>query len=135
MIGDPGSEQHRARVGFLVLAAGLLLLLWAWGSWFYRTSMPENVPAETRAGHEPVQTPGRPASEPVERQRVVRALPSLLLLGALLVVVFLFGTYAFLRFSRRYRQLLDRERPPPADSRDVWSMHQVPEYDDEDTYS
>ena len=40
ILGKPGSEQHRSRLGFILLALGLLLMLWAWGSWIFRESVP-----------------------------------------------------------------------------------------------
>jgi len=35
-------KRHRA--GFALLIAGVLLILFAWGSWYYRISNPDEVP-------------------------------------------------------------------------------------------
>jgi hypothetical protein len=47
--GLSGSEQNRIITAIVLLVLGLLLLLWAWGSWVYRTSPPESVSAASGA--------------------------------------------------------------------------------------
>lgn len=50
--GLSGSEQNRIVTAIVLLVLGLLLLLWAWGSWVYRTSPPESVTAASGANVE-----------------------------------------------------------------------------------
>jgi len=135
MIGDPGSEHHRTRVGFLFLAAGVLLLIWAWGSWFYRASHPpESTVVSADLDDELGAAPRRRGRGP-EPDKLAQALPAFLAVGVVLVLVFLFGAFAITRFSRRYREVLGHKRAPPSDASDVWARHRVPEYqDDEDEF-
>lgn len=46
--------------------------------------------------------------------------------AGIIVLVFLAGSYAIVRFSRRFRQFLLRRTEPPTHSEDVWSQHRVP---------
>ena len=57
----------------------------------------------------------------------LEALASLLFYLLILIVVFLFGSYAILRASRRFRASLTTRRPRPTDASDVWAMHKQPD--------
>jgi len=57
--GLSGSEQNRIITAIVLLVLGLLLLLWAWGSWVYRTSPPESVTAALGANVEEWNTERR----------------------------------------------------------------------------
>ncbi len=35
---------RRRRTGLVLLITGILLLLWSWGSWYYRVSIPDERP-------------------------------------------------------------------------------------------
>ncbi len=72
----------------------------------------------------------QPASADPEAQRFATAYGLLLLVGFLLVVVFLLGSYIAVRVSRRVRAESARKRALPTPTEDVWSMHRLP--DDED---
>ncbi len=122
-LGKPGSEQHRTRVGLLFLAIGVVLVLWAWGSWVYRASAP------VEAAGSPIQNVSAPSPDTV---RAVQLSPLILLVGLLLLLLFLFGSHAMVRAARRYRELAARKRPPPTASDDVWAMNKLRHREDED---
>lgn len=133
MLGAKGTEQHRIRAGVLLLSFGIILLVWAWGSWIYRTS----VAGAGTSGGEAVTAPLDPAAggagngeRSPDAASVAKALPAFLGLGFLLVVVFFVGSFVIVRTLRKYREGLERKSPPPTDSEDVWSMHRDPEADD-----
>lgn len=133
MLGARGTEQHRIRAGILFLSFGIILLVWAWGSWIYRTS----ATGAGAAGGEALTAPlegvlegnGDDERNP-DAAGVAKALPTFLGLGFLLVVVFFVGSFVIVRTLRKYREDLERKSPPPTDSEDVWSMHRVSEADD-----
>jgi hypothetical protein len=56
----------------------------------------------------------------------------MLLWTAVLLFVFLVGSFAIHRFSRRYRAYLLRKPASPTASEDVWRMHRLPEEWDEE---
>ena len=132
MLGDPGTERHRTRIGLLVLAVGFLLVLWAWGSWLYRVAPGANAQTNVRA-HRDVDANARMESkDPVRTEKVTRTLPLFLVVTVVLVLVCLFGGYVLLRAARRYRAAVVRKRAPPSDARDLWAMHKLPpELEDE----
>lgn len=132
MIGDPSTEHHRTRVGFLFLAAGLLLVIWAWGSWLYRAKIPLHRQAVADSNGEKMASAPPSSRDSADARKVAETMPLFVLAGLILVLVFVFGSYAFLRFSRRYRQTLEHERAPPSDARDVWQMHRIPDYEDDE---
>lgn len=51
---------------------------------------------------------------------------------AILMFVFVIALSAFLRWSRRYRQNLFRSEREPTEYADAWSMHRLPDEDDDD---
>ena len=112
-------EQRRTTMGLGFLVLGLVLLMWAWGSWIYRTSSRAQPIAVDRA-----------SDNAEESARAVRIAPGMLLGGVLLFVVFLAATFVLVRASRRYRQSLTRRGAPPSDTSDVWSMHKLKDFDD-----
>ncbi|MGB2987914.1 MAG: hypothetical protein WBE26_18755 [Phycisphaerae bacterium] len=113
----PGSEHNRTRNAVICLAIGFLLVLWAWGSWSYRTSV---------AHRESVAVRVEPSEHAPDRAKIVRALPLFLLVALLLVLVFLLGSYVLVRATRRYRQSVNRRRAAPSPIEDVWAMHKLP---------
>ena len=45
MASDPNPpDARRTRNGLICLVMGVVLVLWAWGSWVYRTSEPADIP-------------------------------------------------------------------------------------------
>ena len=91
-----GPERNRIRNGLIILVSGVVLVLWAWGCWLYRTdqpgTMPPTVPAET--------TEADGASGPIST--------------SLLLFVALLGGYAVATRNSRRREFLDRRRLPPS---------------------
>lgn len=134
MLGTPGTEEQRMRVGFSFLIIGLLLVFWAWGSWIYRTSVPVQAQAMARS-----QTSDGSLDQESEqgaagdRVRVARAFWLFLLVGGALVLLVIFGSYVIVRAMRRYRSVLEAQDQESTNKPDVWSMHKVPpDYDDDD---
>lgn len=134
MLGARGTEQHRIRAGILFLSFGIILLVWAWGSWIYRTSATGAGTVGSEAVPAPLDgAPGGSAegARNPDATGVAKALPTFLGVGFLLVVVFFIGSFVIVRTLRKYREDLERKSPPPTDSEDVWSMHRISEQDDE----
>lgn len=144
MLGQPDSEQNRFKLGVLFLVIGLLLVLWAWGSWVFRVSADSRDKIKPEAAipwmHPPIVRGGSLASVGISflgqgtsgsasdgdsgGLRLV-ALTSMTIL--LLLIVFLFGTLAIVVGTRRWKALAERRRAPPTPNADVWAMHKVPE--------
>ena len=118
--GTAGSEQRPIKSALLFLVVGVVLLLWAWGSWLYRTLA--NNGRRTVADSRPVDA----AVGPSGSAEVAPVLPWFLMVGLLLVLVFLFGTFAVIRAARRYREVVARRRAGPTSAEDVWAMHKIP---------
>lgn len=131
MLGPPESEHFRTRVAFVFLIGGLVLLFWAWGSWVFRASTPAmagRIPTAPRV----LNGVSEGGLSPAERVRVVRAVWQYLLFGLVLVLLVIFGTYAIVRASRRYRAAgEEKEAKKPPDRRDAWSMHKLSPEDEE----
>ena len=70
-----------------------------------------------------------------EAIRTARAMKHLLLGLLLLAGVFIISSYAFVRWSRRFRNQLLRKPHPPTPSDDVWAMHRLPDDDNRGTNS
>jgi ABC-type Fe3+ transport system permease subunit len=123
IFGGADKEQHRMKIGLVFLVVGVLLVLWAWGSWIYRTSnRTEGVAVAVDVTHD----------APAEKVKAVRAAPMVLLSVTLVVLAFLVASYVLVRASRRYRMTLERRANPPTDTRDVWSMHKLKDFEDSD---
>jgi len=120
-MGMRGSDRHRTRFGLVFLVIGIILVLWAWVSWIYRAS----VPAETGGA-----LAEHAAANP-DVVRAVRLSPLVLLVGLLLILLVLFGSYTLIRAIRRYHVLTDRQRPPPTPADDVWAMNKLRKGDEE----
>jgi len=140
MLGYPGTEQYRLRLGILLASSGTLLLLWAVGSWIVRDSVPAQAQAIVRSHGGEVIAPTTGGVSVVrnthrdDRIEAARALPLLLLVVLAVVMTLLVGGFVIVRAMRRHRIYLGHQRPPPTDSSDVWSMHRVPDYDDDDPF-
>jgi hypothetical protein len=130
MVGSASSDQNKARLGFLFLIVGLVLIFWACGSWMYRASVPVHAQAQVRAQGNGVQQDELPDGLG-DRAQVARALWLFLIVGAGLILLVLFGTYAIVRAARRFRSTLEPEKPEEPDTRDVWSMHRLADEDEE----
>lgn len=105
------AEQKRFRTGVVTLTIGVLLVVWAWGSWMYRTSAEKPALADS-AGTDAV-TPAAPA---------INALTQIVLYGMILIIVLAVGSLAISRSIRRFITRSDEPRTPTPSS-DVWSMY------------
>ena len=126
MLGRPESEHNRVRVGLLFLVVGVLLLLWAWGSWLFRASVPDERPPVVRESSLMI-LPAAVASEaaPVDPQQALGRSSFLLMTLLLLLIAFCFGAYAAVIAVRRHRELMERKRAVPTPNEDAWAMHRV----------
>lgn len=131
--GTPGPEASRNRVGFALLVVGIVLLLFAWFSWLYRTSTPDVAPPVEHETQSSALVPVQPLNEsgPGQQAAFVQAAPMLLMVTFLLILVFLIGSLILVRGIRRYLAAGDHERRPPTPSDDVWSMHRAHDEFDE----
>jgi uncharacterized membrane protein YidH (DUF202 family) len=68
---------------------------------------------------------GRPAS--LETTKLAQTIRQVLFWLLLLVGLFSVSSFAFLRWSRRFRRWMLREPKPPTDAEDVWAMHRAPD--------
>lgn len=132
MLGTPGTEQHRTRLGFICLGLGLLLVFWAWGSWIYRASVPAQAQAIAKVQSASNGDEGDAPDAEGNRIKVARALWLFLLVGAGLVLLVIFGTYVVVRAIRRYRTVLESSDEDRGIGPDAWSMHKLPADDDDD---
>ena len=121
-LGSEGWEQNRSRVGLAFLLLGVVLLVWAWVSWAYRTG--------TTVGTVAVVTQ---ADEKLAREQAAKSLPALLLAGLLLVLVFFVGSLAMRRASRALREGDRRHGAGPTQAGDVWTTHQPPPLEEDET--
>ena len=122
-LGTRDSDQHSKRLGLPLLVIGIILMLWAWGSWIYRAS--KSVEREGTIA----QNVTSPSPNTILAARLS---PLVLLVGLFLVLLVLFGSYALIRAVRRYRALADRKRPPPTPADDVWAMNKLRHRDEEE---
>lgn len=144
MLGQPDSEQNRFKLGVLFLIIGLLLVLWAWGSWVFRISADSSEKANPDAALPFVSPPairgsslafppwllmgeGNSPSDTNEKPEGLRLVALTSMTVVLLMTVFLFGSLAVVIGTRRWRALADRKRAPPTPNADVWAMHKVPD--------
>ena len=98
-----GPERNRIRNGPILLVSGVVLVLWAWGCWLYRTDQPGGIPATV-----PTETTeASAASSPVST-------PLLLVTSAVILLLALFGGYVIAMKKSRRRELIDRRRFPPS---------------------
>jgi len=107
-------------VGIVLLLAGVLLILWAWGNWVFRASRPEST-SRFFDSHA--------ADLKVQSATAVAVLPQILMYAMAIVLVVLFGSYALVRAFRNYREPFSSSRPPSTPVQNIWRMHKVPEYD------
>lgn len=113
ILGQPGSEQYRTRLGLFMLVVGIILLLWTWSSWVYRAGVPAKV-----EGHA-TELATESASQ---RIQMLRSSPLFLMVFFVLILAFLVGSFVVVRTIRRYKEALARQQSAPTASDDVWSM-------------
>lgn len=118
--GSPVTDRNRATAALVFLVMGILLLVWAWGNWVYRTSVSATSPIVAEAAGRQ-EKPG-----PVGEDAMFR--PSLIV-GAVLVPVILFGGYVLVRSTRRSTKAGGREEASPSSMVDVSAARSLREYD------
>lgn len=116
----PEADRRRSAIGLSFLVAGILLVLWAWGNWMYRT-----VPTDGLAPT--AHSIARTHSPPKDQWLIAHAL--LLLVGFLFFLVVLLGSFVLARAVRRRQAAIDRRRSKPTEADDVWSRHRLPSDD------
>jgi hypothetical protein len=72
-----------------------------------------------------LEAASRPATMPT-RQAMGRTLQYVLYTVLILAGIFVVSSYAFLRWSRRYKRWLLRSPSKPTPHEDVWQMHKLP---------
>jgi len=122
ILGERGSQQYRTRLGMLMLVLGIVLLVWAGGSWLYRMNVPSTIENSS------IESPLDPASS---RMMVIRSSPFFLMVLLLLLIAFLVGSIIIVRTIRSYRDAMLRKPNKPILHQDVWSMHRPPRDADE----
>lgn len=124
--GSP--DQKRFRAGIVILVMGIVLVIWAWGSWIYRSS--GDTPVSSNIDRpEDRNEPFNPAADDTDSVEVARTLPTMLMYGFILFVVVLVATFILVRTTRRYLAAYARKRAPPTAANDIWSTHKLPDDD------
>ncbi len=110
-------EKGRRRIAtILFLLSGILVI----------TALTTLVARHGESGPRPVST--QPiTSEEKGKLALAQAMQRALLALIVLVIIFAFGSLAWIRWSRRFRAWLLREPRPPTPAEDVWAMHRLPE--------
>lgn len=111
------SELHRNKIGAAFLLVGVVLILWAWGSWTYRTWSAAPAAAVAPAEERPPDA---------SRGAMVRTLPSFLIVVVVLVLIVLVGSFLLARWGRRLRDSRLQRATVSTPSEDVWHMHRLP---------
>ena len=98
-----GPERNRIRNGLIILVSGVVLVLWAWGCWLFRTDQPGTMPPTMSSETTEASGESGPISTPL-----------LLVASAVVLFVALLGGYAVATRNSRRREFLDRRRLPPS---------------------
>lgn len=121
-------DQKRFRSGIVFLVMGVVLVLWAWGSWIYRSSGTSTIQSSINRSqnYDPDLNAG--ADYP-DQHEVAKTLPTFIMFGFILFVVFLVAIFILVRTTRRYLAASARKRAPPTNTQDIWSTHKLPDDD------
>jgi len=114
-MSDSESSRVRLALGFLVF--GIMLLLWAWGSWMYRTSASATAEIVVERGARDSSSVGSATSS-----------HPLLTVGVAVVVVFVVGAGAYYWLIGRSREPVPEGDIRESDNR--MSSYPDSEYDD-----
>lgn len=125
------SEPRHLTLAAILLVLGVLLLLFSWGSWLFRSGAGQQEPLTARAS-----TPNEVPTSTVtpdrksNRSRAIRIMPLVLVVTMLLTLVVLIGVVLVRRGARRYFATQSRQRASPTMSEDVWSQHRLTSEDE-----
>lgn len=106
-------ERYRRRIAFVLVLVGLALILTGFALVVHHRG--EVVAAE------------QPSPISASRENRINAMKWLLFWLVIFVIIFAASSFAFLRWSRHFRNTLLRPPRPPSPSEDVWAMHRLPE--------
>ncbi len=122
-------DQNRFRFGIVILVMGIILVLWAWGSWIYRSSStaPPGSSINRSFEYDENLEEVNARSEYPDQTQVAKTLPTMLLYGFILFMVVLAATFILVRATRRYLAAAAHKRAPPTETSDVWSTHKLPD--------
>lgn len=118
MTDIPDSYRRWIAVLAAIVAAALLVAGWSLMIDLVRPA----PPGEDVAATQPI------SPDTAQDARRVRAV---LFYAMVLVGIFLIGSFAFLRWSRRFRRMVLQKPHDPSPADDVWAMHRLPEGPDE----
>lgn len=110
-VGLLRSDQSRSRVALVFLVVGVMLLLWSWGSWVYRTSASAGRAAVAMAPDD------LEASVPVGSGTAFR---QWLVAGAVLMAAMAVGGYVLIRSGRRSSGAAVRDGTAVPSTEDAW---------------
>ena len=100
-------DPKGTRSGLICLVTGVVLLLWAWGSWVYRTSEP---------GVRPTGQNQNGTLAAADQAQVGSPLPLLLVIGLFAILLVLFVRYVLLRRRGRSGRTAQAGPSPPSAS-------------------
>jgi len=127
-LGIGSSEPRRITAATILLVLGVLLLLWAWGSWVYRANVKRQEAVTARVATAPeVGTTPAASDGNAARERAIRTIPFAMMVILLVLLVVLIGFVLISRAARRYFAALNRKRMAPTVAQDVWSQHRLPD--------
>lgn len=115
-------EENRQRIALFLVLVGIGLIL-------------AGVALTFRHYHD-IAKHQMPVPEPSVDQKLAdaRAIQQILLLLLVLVGIFSVASFAFLRWSRRFRRWMFYKPQPATPDGDVWAMHRLPpEFNEERT--
>jgi uncharacterized membrane protein YidH (DUF202 family) len=108
------AEENRRRIAGALCVLGVILVLA--GVWLIAAHQEQLAQVEQRPTHQASRS-------------VMLALTIQQVLFWLLILIVIFGVsvFAFLRWSRRFREWMFYRPHPPTPADDVWTMHRLPE--------
>lgn len=112
------SEENRRRVARAICFLGIALILVGIAIVLHhRTQLPD-------------QDPPAAGGESSRNKQLAHAIQQVLFWVIVLMGIFGLSSYAFLRWSRRFRGWVFHRPHPPTVADDVWSRHRLPEEDE-----
>jgi cytoskeletal protein RodZ len=116
---DERKEEYRRRIIPWILVFLVILLVAAGLASLIAYTFPD----------QPMQQETKPLTKE-KKVELSQLLRNVLYLLGIIIIIFMFGLWAILRWSRRFRQFLFREPRQETPVEDVWAMHRLPEEPD-----